>query len=64
LCKASSLDAEAALWQGASLWQEAATWPDAALWQEAVTWPDSAKAGSNNVAVPLLQRSMFTTLLL
>jgi len=32
--------------------------------QEAATWPESSKAGSNNVAVPLLQRSVFATLLL
>jgi len=32
--------------------------------QEAAMWPKSAKAGSNNVAVPLLQRSVLATLLL
>jgi len=37
---------------------------EATIRQEAATWPKSAKAGSNNVAVPLLQSSMFATLLL
>jgi len=32
--------------------------------QEAATWLESAKAGSNNVAVPMLQHSVFATLFL
>jgi len=37
---------------------------EATIRQEAATWPESAKAGSNNVVVPLLQRYVFATLLL
>jgi len=37
---------------------------EATIRQEAAMWPESAKAGSNNVVVPLLQCSVFATLLL
>jgi len=37
---------------------------EATVRQEAVTWPESAKVGSNNMAVPLFQHSVFATLLL